>query len=564
MNDLKLSQEDFIDFELSQDAIFRFGKFTGDFSSLHHDSEFGRKSMFRSNIAHGMLPLIFLPCLNNCCVSGYASELIQLNLDFKKPAFPGERLRLQTRITQEPDEEGTAKLECKVFKPETHAEISSGFLTLRFRSAPPDSPVMSGTFDENQQWSLVSEGIEEQNFGFEEIPKGLSKSIHFSIPENTDRVLAWLISGNDSKSKTLKLLKNAGNFSLGSLFSTFMFSTLVGMCLPGRKGAFLNLSVDFPKPAEPSRPYTLTGVVDYKSESASTLLISLSIASEKEKNLFVSGKLMAKVNPPPPQMPSIQDLKDRAGDLGLKNKVVLITGSSRGVGETTAKLLSLYGASVIVNYHRGKGDAERVVNEIRNNGGKAISIGANVSDPEQVTAMINDAVAAFSRIDVLVNNAVGNAHSIPFLELAWDDVQEDIDIVLKGAFNCCQAVLPFMVKQGGGKIINLSTIYNEVPLAGQGKYIMAKSGLVGLTRLLACEYASKNIQINTVVPSFVETDLSQSVPKFIVDSIKNETPMKRNAFPEEVAQSILFLASSLSNFTTGQKIMVTGGNPPFL
>ncbi len=263
-------------------------------------------------------------------------------------------------------------------------------------------------------------------------------------------------------------------------------------------------------------------------------------------------------------MPTVRQLKESALDMGIKDKVVLITGASRGLGETTAKLFALSGAKVIVNYFHGKHDAERIVNEIIEEGGEAFEVQADVSDLLQVRRMVQKAVEKYGNVNVLVNNAVKDFKPISFSRLTWEEIQKDIDVVVKGAFNCCKEVIPLMLKQGGGKIINLGTVATDNPPANQIKYVISKSGLVGLTRSLSIEFAAKNIQINTVVPNFVETDLVSHIPDVYRKKIAQDTPMQRNAQPIDVAQAVIFLASSYSSFTTGQKIMVTGGGAPYL
>lgn len=263
-------------------------------------------------------------------------------------------------------------------------------------------------------------------------------------------------------------------------------------------------------------------------------------------------------------MPSVKELKEKHLDLQLKGKVVLITGASRGIGETTAKLFALHGAKVIINYFKGKQDAEKIAEEIKSLKFQALALPADVSDRAQVKKMVADAIKHFGSVDILINNAVRDNLPANFMHLTWDDLQKDIDINLKGAFNCCQEVIPEMIKNKAGKIINIITVAADNPPPDQVKYVVSKSALVGLSRSLAVELAPYNIQVNMVSPGMVETDLTQHVPKMFRDKLKHETPMQRNALPEDVAKAVVFLASSLASFTTGQKIMVTGGNAPFL
>jgi 3-oxoacyl-[acyl-carrier protein] reductase len=229
-----------------------------------------------------------------------------------------------------------------------------------------------------------------------------------------------------------------------------------------------------------------------------------------------------------------------------------------------AKLFSVHSAKVIVNYFRGKKDAERIIREIKGNDGEAISCYADVSVYEDVEKMVSLVCRKYGTIDILINNAVRDANPVDFLDLTWSDIQKDIDVTLKGAFHCCQSVIPIMVKNGSGNIINVSTVYTEKPPVKQFKYVLSKSGLIGLTRSLAAEYTSKGIRVNMVVPSFMETDLVASVPMTYRKQFAQSNPMHRNASPVETAQTILFLASSYSSYISGQRIILTGGDVPYL
>jgi 3-oxoacyl-[acyl-carrier protein] reductase len=163
-----------------------------------------------------------------------------------------------------------------------------------------------------------------------------------------------------------------------------------------------------------------------------------------------------------------------------------------------------------------------------------------------------------------VNNAARDFRPIPFLQLTWEDVQRDLDVIVKGTFLCCQRVVPLMLESGGGKIINISSVATDDPPPDQAKYVMAKAALVGLTRSLAVELASRNIQVNMVVPSFVETDLVAHVPEGFRRKIARDTPMGRLATAVDVAHAVLMLASPFTSFTTGQRLLVTGGGAPYL
>ena len=260
---------------------------------------------------------------------------------------------------------------------------------------------------------------------------------------------------------------------------------------------------------------------------------------------------------------SVEFEKVSSLDLGLDGKVVLITGSSRGLGAMMAKMFAARGARVVVNYRADRAAADKVVADIKRFDGESMVVAADVSDPGQVIHMQKAVEAEWGGVDILVNNAIQTYDAANFLELEWPDVQSAVDVVVRGAFNCCKAVIPHMLREGGGKIVNIGTLATDNPVANTLKYVMTKSALVGLTRSLAVDYAENQIQVNMVCPSLVETDLVAHIPQGFKQKIANDTPMKRNATATDVAQSVLFLASNMCGFMTGQKLMVTGGQAPF-
>ncbi|MFN7141491.1 MAG: SDR family NAD(P)-dependent oxidoreductase, partial [Limisphaerales bacterium] len=408
----------------------------------------------------------------------------------------------------------------------------------------------------SEQVTLLRETLTEAGLEFEEINKDDQAGFDFAIPNAATASLEALYTEGTEAAV-------AAGIHPTNLLGAALFSTMVGMCFPGKRATFLNFDVSFAERLPFEELCRLQSRIAFKSATTSTISQALSFTGS-DGRVLASGKIHARVNAPPSRMLSMQELAASELDLGLRGKVVLITGGSRGIGETTAKLFALHGAKVVINYLQSQTEAERIVCEISQHGGDAMAVQADVSDRTQVAAMVKKIRERFGVIHILVNNAVRDANPVPFLELTWNKLEADLNVVLKGAFNCCQEVLPSMVEQRFGKIINLATVFIETPPVNQSKYVISKSALVGLTRSIAVEFARHNIQCNLVVPSMVETDLSKNVPKIFAEKMKAETPMQRLATPVEVAKSILFLASSLSSFTTGQKVMVTGGNAPLL
>jgi 3-oxoacyl-[acyl-carrier protein] reductase len=242
----------------------------------------------------------------------------------------------------------------------------------------------------------------------------------------------------------------------------------------------------------------------------------------------------------------------------LKNKVAIITGSSRGIGKATALLFAEEGAKIVVNYHKSEREANEIVDEIKKLGSNAIAIGCDVSDEEQVKKMINDVIKRFGRIDILVNNA-GIVYDIPFLNKTVEQWEKTFGVNLLSVFLCSKYVTPHMKKQKDGKIINISSsngIDSFNPEAMD--YDASKAGVIILTRDLAKELAP-HIRVNSVAPGWVNTDMNKDLPEDFVKEEGEKIYLKRFANPDEIAKVILFLASDDSSYVTGSIFKVDGG-----
>ena len=240
----------------------------------------------------------------------------------------------------------------------------------------------------------------------------------------------------------------------------------------------------------------------------------------------------------------------------LSEQVAIVTGASRGIGKATALALAAQGATVIVNYARSSDAADAVVAEITSAGGKAIAIGADVSQGDQVDAMVKQTKKEFGKIDILVNNA-GITRDTLLLRMKPDDWQAVINLNLTGVFLCCKAVSKFMLKQRGGRIINISSVAGVMGNPGQANYSAAKAGVIGLTKTLAKEFASRGVTVNAVAPGFIATDMTEGLE---AEGILQAIPLNRYGKSEEIADMITFLAgSTASNYITGQVFNVDGG-----
>jgi NAD(P)-dependent dehydrogenase (short-subunit alcohol dehydrogenase family) len=244
----------------------------------------------------------------------------------------------------------------------------------------------------------------------------------------------------------------------------------------------------------------------------------------------------------------------------LKGKVALITGSTRGIGKEFAMGFAKEGAEVIVN-GRNLEKAKMLSKEIEGLGTRSMAIGADVSQSKDVTRMVEEAIRAFGKINLLVNNAGVN----PFIleaekikEEGWDQV---LDVNLKGVFLCCQAVGRQMMKQGGGKIINISSAAGILGEQGFLPYCVSKAGVMTLTRVLAYEWSKYNITVNAIAPGFIAGGMNTPIlnKEILVSGLTQQVPLKRLADPEEIVKIALFLASEDSSYINGTTVVADGG-----
>ena len=250
--------------------------------------------------------------------------------------------------------------------------------------------------------------------------------------------------------------------------------------------------------------------------------------------------------------------------MSVRDKIVVVTGASSGIGEATAKLLAMQGAKVAVHYFQGKADAEAIVADIAAQGGQALAVGADLRDEAAIQEMLRAIAGRWGGIDILVNNAVGEFLPRAHEMVGTADFLAELEVSLFAVHTCCRLVLPHMRAQRWGKIINFGTVAVARPVSGQTKYITAKSALVGYTRSLAVETAADNIQVNLVVPNMTETTLLASLPGRLVSRLAEESPAGRLLQPIEVAKAVLFLASDWAAPISGQKLVLNQGEAPFL
>jgi 3-oxoacyl-[acyl-carrier protein] reductase len=241
----------------------------------------------------------------------------------------------------------------------------------------------------------------------------------------------------------------------------------------------------------------------------------------------------------------------------LQDKIAIVTGGSRGIGKAIAMRLVAEGAKVVVTATTKVG-ADKTAEEIRQSGGQATGFEVNVSDAKQVEALIKGTVEQFGALHILVNNA-GVTRDNLVMRMSDEDWNNVIATNLTGTFNCIRAASKIMMKQRAGKIINITSVVALMGNKGQANYCAAKAGVIGLTKSVARELASRNVQINAVAPGFILTDLTAGLPEAAKTAMLQSIPLERVGSSEDVAGVVAFLASSDSDYITGQVFNVDGG-----
>lgn len=241
-----------------------------------------------------------------------------------------------------------------------------------------------------------------------------------------------------------------------------------------------------------------------------------------------------------------------------KGKSVLVTGGSRGIGKEVAIQYAEHGYHVIVNYISNQTDVEGLKKEFNEKGIESLIVKADVSKEEEVEFLVKQAIEKFEKIDVLVNNA-GITRDNLLMRMTKEEFDKVIEINLKGTFLVTKAVSKYMMKKREGSIINLSSVVGVAGNAGQCNYSASKAGIIGFTKSIAKELASRNIRANAVAPGFIATDMTSVLSDAVKENINNQIPLKRMGTAKEVAELIYFLGSEKSSYITGQVINVDGG-----
>lgn len=245
----------------------------------------------------------------------------------------------------------------------------------------------------------------------------------------------------------------------------------------------------------------------------------------------------------------------------LEDKVAIITGGSRGIGRAVVLELAKSGCAVAINYVNigdNQQEALDLVELLQKSGARALAVEANVADAAAVEKMVTEVVGHFGRVDILVNNA-GITKDNLLIRMKEEDWDQVMGINLKGAFNCCKSVVKIMMKQRWGRIVNIASVVGLMGNAGQCNYAASKAGLIGFSKSLAREAASRNITVNVVAPGFINTVMTKDLSDAARDALLGQVPLGRMGEAEDVAKAVGFLVSDAASYITGQTISVDGG-----
>ena len=244
--------------------------------------------------------------------------------------------------------------------------------------------------------------------------------------------------------------------------------------------------------------------------------------------------------------------------IDLKNQIAIITGAGRGIGFATAKILGRYGATPILCDVLSESDLSQAVEHLQADGVCAYPYRVDVTNKEQVDGMVQDVLEKWGQIDILVNNA-GLTRDAAFLRMKDEDWYLVLNVCLQGTYQCTKSVLKSMVKRRYGRIINISSVVGVIGNAGQVNYSSAKAAIIGFTKSLAREVASRGITVNAIAPGFFDTEMTRNLPEAIKEGWINQIPIGRLGQPEEIAEAVAFLSSSAAAYVTGQTLHINGG-----
>jgi len=337
----------------------------------------------------------------------------------------------------------------------------------------------------------------------------------------------------------------------GMLGASFI-STIIGTKLPGDGALWFSQSLEFLLPVRVGDSLTVNSEVVKKNDKENIIELKTDIYNQN-RQLVTRGYAKVKVIE---QEIQVDQLSEESNNLP---KVALIIGGIGGIGRAACIQLAKDGFDIIIHYNQNKTLAEGLKHEINQLNQKAIIQQADILDEVEIKTLISNSIRKFNKIDVLVNCAATVIPDIKLQDLLWSDFQKQLELNIKSTFTIIKEVLPVMIENGYGKIINIGSSVVDKPTNNWAPYITAKSALVGLTKSFALELAPKGIRVNLITPSLINTELTANIPEKIKLLTAAQTPLRRLANTSDVAGVISFLASEKSDFITGENIRLNGG-----
>ncbi len=348
-----------------------------------------------------------------------------------------------------------------------------------------------------------------------------------------------------------------GGCVLHGMLLASLFSRLVGMHIPGISALYLGQDLAFRRPVLVGETVQASAKVTAKNEATATLALATEIRNGAGL-VVVSGAAKVKVRGVRPTPDAAATPPPARPDAG--RRVALVTGASRGIGAAIARTLAARGIAVAVNYHQRADRAEQQVRDIREAGGHAVAVQADVREPDEVARLVRTVADELGGLSLVVNAAIGGLEQQRFVDLDWAAFQRQLDYQVKAVVQVCQAAYPLLKAAGGGAIVNvLSQAATGVPPALMADYVAAKYALHGLSKALAVEWAADGVRVNTVSPGLTRTDLTEHYHDRVFKMEAARVPLRRLASPEDVAKAVAFLLGDESAFLTGVDVPVSGG-----
>ena len=335
----------------------------------------------------------------------------------------------------------------------------------------------------------------------------------------------------------------------GMLSASFI-STMIGTLLPGSGALWTSQTLEFLAPAFVGDTLTVVAKVEQRSAAARVLVLSTVVVNQHGHEL-VKGTSHVKV---------LETKQEERPMSNAERRVVLVTGGAKGIGAAVAASLARAGHAVAVNYLRSAEAAQELVETLAADGHTALAVQADVADPDAVAAMFAVVERELGAVDDVVHCAAPLPVPTPFDDATWESFARQLDTQVRGAFTCAKAALPGMTARGGGSFVFVGSIYADgVPPVQQSAYVVAKAALAAFARALAVEYGPKGIRVNVIAPGMTETDMISALPDKVKMLTKMQTPLRRLAHAQDVADAAEFLLSPRARHITGETLRVCGG-----